>query len=79
MEMAIIRKSINLGDADVPFDLTIDVDYERQGSKVLITYCIERECPYDNPPESWYRRIEQIVEDYFYENILNCKTVEFKT
>ena len=63
----VLNKTIGLGDSGLPFSLIIDVEYERKGNHITVFSCLERQTPYDNPPESWYRRMEEIVSEYFYE------------
>lgn len=62
-----INKTIGIGDAGLPFDVTINVDYEQDGNKITVTYWEEDKSPYDNPPDSWYSRIEEVIEDYFFD------------
>ena len=63
----VIQKTIGIGDAGWPFDVSIDVEYEQQGTEILVEYWMEDESPYDNPPENWFHRMKEIIEDYFYE------------
>jgi hypothetical protein len=71
----IVSKTIGIGDAGFPFHLVVDVVYEIENSVIIITECIERESPYDNPPESWYTRIREIVDDFFYDTHPNCNII----
>jgi hypothetical protein len=70
-----IDKTIGIGDAGLPFNVSIDVDYEQNGNNITITYCMEEESPYDNSPEKWYERIKEIIEDYFYDQDKNNKVI----
>lgn len=63
----IIHKTIGIGDAGWPFDVSINVEYERQGWLIIITDWMEDESPYDNPPELWWDRMKEIISDFFYE------------
>lgn len=70
-----IDKTIGIGDAGLPFDVSIDIEYEQDGSNITVTYWWEEESPYDNPPESWYERMKEIIDDFFYEQDENNKVV----
>ncbi len=63
----IIDKTIGIGDAGLPFDVSIDVDYEKEGNLIKVTDWMEDGSPYDNPPELWYERMKEIISEYFYE------------
>ena len=64
---ATITKTIGIGDAGWPFDVSIDVEYEQQGLAISVTYWMEDTSPYDNPPNSWFERMKELIDDYFYE------------
>lgn len=72
-----ITKEIGIGDAGLPFDVSIEVEYEEKEPHIIIvTDWMENSSPYDNPPESWYYRMMDIIMDYFYEQN-NENTVVF--
>lgn len=64
---ATINKTIGIGDAGLPFDVSIEVEYEQKDNLIVVNYWMEDESPYDNPPESWYARMKELIDDYFYE------------
>jgi hypothetical protein len=72
---AIIQKTIGIGDAGLPFDVTINVEYEEQHNVFFVTDWMEDECPYDNPSEKWYARMQDIILDFFYDRNQNFKVV----
>lgn len=63
-----INKTIGIGDAGLPFGVTIDVEYEQHGNTVLVIDWMERESPYDNPPELWYAQMREIIDEHFLSN-----------
>lgn len=63
----IIHKTLGIGDAGLPFDVSINVEYEKQGSLIIVTDWMEDKSPYDNPPQLWYERMEEIISDFLYE------------
>lgn len=71
-----IFKTIDVGESGMPFDLVIDVDYYETDHRVIITYSQEENTPYDNPPDKWYKRVEEIIEAYF-DDLLPHKKVIF--
>lgn len=63
-----INKIIGIGEAGLPFDVSIDVEYEiQEGTLIIVTDWMENESPYDNPPEKWYERMKEIICDFFYD------------
>jgi hypothetical protein len=70
-----IKKEIGIGDAGLPFNLSLNIYFEIQDGIVLIHECIEDSSPYDNPPEIWYERMKEISDDFFYELNPNLKVV----
>lgn len=62
-----INKTIKVGDAGTPYSVSINIDYEQDGNEITITDNIAEGGPYDNPPDLWYKQIEEAIEDYFYE------------
>lgn len=62
-----IKKTIGIGDAGLPFDVSIDVQYEKHDNIITVTDWLEDASPYDNPTDKWYRRMEDIISDFFYE------------
>lgn len=67
MSTTTIIATLNIGDAGIPFDTKIDVDYEQIGNDIVVTYWMEDKSPYDNPPPLWYKMIEEKIDEYFYE------------
>lgn len=63
-----IHKTIGIGDAGLPFDVSIEVEYEQQGSLIIVTDWMEDKSPYDNPPQLWYERMEDVISDFFYDD-----------
>lgn len=63
----VINKTIGIGDAGLPFNVTIDVEYEQKLNEITVTDWMERESPYDNPPELWFERMKEVIEDFFYD------------
>ena len=64
---ATINKTIGIGDAGWPFDVSIEVEYEKQYNLIIVTDWMEDKSPYDNPPELWFERMKEIIADFFYE------------
>jgi hypothetical protein len=62
-----INKTIGIGDAGLPFDVSIEVDYEQNGNSIIVTDWMEDNSPYDNPPEKWYERMKEVISEYFYD------------
>lgn len=62
-----IEKTFSIGDSGMPFHCSIDVEYTETDRDIIVHYCMEDESPWDNPPELWYKMIEEAVSEYFYE------------
>jgi hypothetical protein len=62
-----INKTIGIGDAGLPLDVSIDVTYEKQSNLITVIYWMEEQSPYDNPPELWFARMKEIISEYFFE------------
>jgi hypothetical protein len=62
-----INKTIGIGDAGLPFNLSIDVEFEQQGNLIIVTDWMEDASPYDNPPDKWWDRMKEIIADFFYD------------
>jgi hypothetical protein len=65
-----IKKTFGIGDAGLPFTVSIDVEYEQQGNKVFVTDWTEDRSPYDNPPELWYEQMKEIIDEHFINDIV---------
>lgn len=76
----VINKEIGIGDAGLPFDVTIDVTFEQVGKVIIVSDWLERESPYDNPSELWFERMKEVIQDYFFDQYPECPeaTVIFK-
>jgi hypothetical protein len=72
---ATIKKTIGIGDAGLPFDVSINVDYAQEGNEITVTHWMEDESPYDNPPDLWYKRMEEVIEDYFFDQDKNLNVI----
>jgi hypothetical protein len=72
-----INKEIGIGDAGLPFDVSIEVEYEQQDNQITVTDWMEDKSPYDNPPEKWYDRMKELIADFFYDQN-ESYTVVFK-
>jgi hypothetical protein len=70
-----INKTIGIGDAGLPFNVSIDVEYEQQGNLIMVTDWQEDASPYDNPPDKWWDRIKEIIAEFFYEQDDNNEVV----
>lgn len=70
-----INKTIGIGDAGTAFNLSLNVEYEQDGNVITVIDSNENETPYDNPPEKWYKRMEQIIEDHFFEQDKDSKVI----
>lgn len=70
-----INKTISIGDAGLPFNVSIDVDYVKNGNDIIVTDWMEDASPYDNPPEKWYKRMEELISDFFYEQDPNSEVL----
>jgi hypothetical protein len=77
-ESVIINKTIGIGDAGLPFDVSIDIDYERQSNVIVVNDWMEDTSPYDNPPESWYLRMREVISEFFYDQDESITNVVFK-
>ena len=62
----------------MPFDVSIETEYDIKDNIVIVTYWMEDENPYDNPSEKWFYRMKEIIEDYFYEENKDYKVI-YKT
>jgi hypothetical protein len=64
---ATINKTVRVGDAGTPFDVTIEVEYEKQYNLIIVTDWCEDNTPYDNPPDSWWEKMKELISEYFYD------------
>lgn len=65
---ATFNATINIGDAGVPFHVSIDVEYQKFNDSILIIDWMEDDCPYDNPAQLWFDQIMDAIDDFFFEH-----------